>query len=240
MNIMYNLSFDFSIEKLVHAIAYFSNSGVRDLTKLKVAKLLYFADKQHLLEYGQPIFGDVYFCMDYGPVPSLSLNEMTTAISGSEVTLPDANDADLFSRVLTVKKLFHRYPRFEARENAYDSGVFSQSELNALRYTVNMYGYKSAEELVDITHLEPTWTIPNEGRPRGSRALITYDLFFHGAPEKSRRFLGKLVADQYGVAIPLAGDADYRAFVNELASYEFTPDEVCEPDVRRPARYSRT
>jgi len=236
---MFNLTFEFSIEKLVHSIAYFSKSGIRDLTKLKSAKLLYFADKQHLLEYGKPILGDVYWCMDYGPVPSFALNEMSAAISGSEVSLEDTSDADLFSRVLSVKRLFVRYPRFEMKGDAFNPRVFSQTELEVLRNTAKVYGPKTAEELVGITHDEPTWTIANQGRPPGSRALISYELFFQGASEKSRRFLGKLVADQYGVAIPLAGDADYVTFANELAAHDFTPEEVCESDLNRSPRYNR-
>jgi uncharacterized phage-associated protein len=237
---MYNLTFEFNIEKLVQAIAYFSKSGIRDLTKLKAAKLFYFADKEHLLEHGQPILGDVYFCMDFGPVPSMSLNEMSGAINGSEVPLTDASDASLFSRVLNVKKLFYRYPRFEARDDAYNPSVFSETELGALRSTVNLYGFKSAQELVTLTHNEPTWAISNEGRQRGSRALITYDLFFNGASERSQRFLAKLVAEQFGTAIPLAGDADYLGFANELASFNFAPEEIPESDARRTERYSKT
>jgi hypothetical protein len=177
--------------------------------------------------------------MDYGPVPSFALNEMSAAISGSEVSLDDTSDADLFSRVLSVKRLFVRYPRFEMKGDSFNPTVFSQTELEVLRHTANVYGAKTAEELVEITHGEPTWTIANQGRPRGSRALISYELFFQGASEKSRRFLGKLVADQYGVAIPLTGDADYVTFANELAAYDFTPEEVCESDVNRSPRYNR-
>jgi uncharacterized phage-associated protein len=239
MIFMYNLTFEFSIEKLVHAIAYFSKSGIRDLTKLKIAKLLYFADKQHLLEHGRPIIGDVYWCMDNGPVPSFALNEMSAAISGPEVPLPEGSDANLFARVLTVRKMFVKYPRFEVKHDAYNPSVFSETELQALRYAADMYGRKSAMELVELTHREPTWTIPNQGRPRGTRALITYDLFFQGAPEKSQRILGKLVAEQFGVAIPLAGDATYVAFAKELASYDFTPEEIPESDVRPPSGHSR-
>ncbi len=236
---MYNLTFEFNLGKLVQAIAYFSESGLPGLTKLKIAKLLYFADKEHLLEHGKPIIGDVYWCMDYGPVPSFAMNEMSVAINGSEISVSDESDVSVFSRVLNVKKLFHSHPRFEVKEGAYDPSVFSASEQSALRYTKNVYGYKTARELVELTHKEPTWVISNNGRESGSRALITYDLFFLGASEKSRRFLGQLVAEQYGVAIPLAGDADYAAFSNDLAFYAFTPEEVCESDVKRPSRYSR-
>jgi uncharacterized phage-associated protein len=237
---MYNLTFDFDVQKLVQSIAFFSHSRVPELTKLKIAKLLYFADKEHLLHHGAPIIGDVYFCMDYGPVPSLSLNEMSAAATEPEVRVPETGDADLFSKVLNVRKLFYKYPRFAVREGAYNPAVFAESELSALRYTVNMYGHKSAKELVDITHREPTWRIPNQGRPKGSRALITYDLFFEGASEQSRRFLGKLVADQYGVTIPLAGDADYRAFGHALSSTDFISDEFPESDtLESSARVSR-
>ena len=44
------------------------------------SKLLYFADKSHLLGHGAPILGDVYWCMDYGPVPSFALNEMSAPL----------------------------------------------------------------------------------------------------------------------------------------------------------------
>lgn len=236
---MYSLTFEFSLEKLVQAIAFFSKVGVPDLTKLKIAKLLYFADKEHLLEYGRPIIGDVYWCMDWGPVPSFALNEMNEAIDRQEVPLGTNSDAKLFSRVLNVKKLFYVHPRFEARNEAYDPSVFSESELTSLGHVANVYGNKSAKELVNITHQEPTWTIPNQGRPAGSRAPISYDLFFVGAPEKSQRFLARLVAEQFGVAIPLKGDADYAAFADELASYDFTSDEVTQPESARTQRYNR-
>jgi len=237
---MYNLTFEFSIEKLVHSIAYFSQAGIHDLTKLKVAKLLYFADKQHLLEYGTPIIGDVYWCMDWGPVPSFALNEMNEAIGRQEVSLPEGSDAKLFVQILNVKKPFFCFhPRFEVKDQAYNSSVFSQSELQALGYTASVYGAKTARELVDLTHGEPTWIVANQVRTKGSRSLITYDLFFQGAPEKSQRLLAKLVAEQYGAAIPLAGDTGYAAFASELASYEFKPDEIDDSDVRSRSRYSR-
>jgi len=236
---MYNLTFEFSLEKLVQSIAYFSEAGIRDLTKLKITKLLYFADKHHLLEHGRPIIGDVYWCMDWGPVPSFALNEMNEAIGRPEIPLADDSDANLFSRVLHVKKLFYVFPRFDAREGAYDSSVFSESELSALRYATNTYGSNTARELVEMSHKEPTWVLANEGRPKGSRAPITYDLFFKGASQKSQRILGKLVAEQCGVAIPLQGDAEYAAFAAELSRTALAPEEIAPDDIRSRSRYSR-
>jgi len=237
---MYNLTFEFSLEKLVRSIAFFSREGVPDLTKLKVVKLLYFADKHHLLLHGKPIIGDAYFCMEWGPVPSYSLNEINAALSDPEVPLLENSDVSLFSKLLNIKKHFYQnHPRFEAKEEEYSTSVFAQSELDSLAHTARVYGHKTAKELVDLTHQEPTWVIPNQGRKQGSNTPITYDLFFEGAPEKSRRILGKLVAEQFGAVIPLAGDAEYAAFANELADYGFQPDDISESDVRSKSKYSR-
>ena len=68
------ISFEFTLSKLIAAIAYFADQKLPLLDKLKTAKLLYFADKEHLLKHGRPILGDVYFCMEHGPVPSYSKN----------------------------------------------------------------------------------------------------------------------------------------------------------------------
>lgn len=133
VSVLETMSLKFNPEKLVHALAFFSRAGVRCLTKLKAAKLLYFADKEHLLRYGRPILGDVYYCLPYGPVPSVALNEMGDAIEKTEV---EDSDANLFRQYLEVKKGFwNRYPIFKAIL-PYDPDVFSQSELEVLGHTV--------------------------------------------------------------------------------------------------------
>ena len=67
------LSFDFDAEKFVHTACYLV-ARCPDVTKMKLFKLLYFADKRHLLTCGRPIIGDRYLKMDYGPVPSRAYN----------------------------------------------------------------------------------------------------------------------------------------------------------------------
>jgi uncharacterized phage-associated protein len=179
------MTLNFKPEKLVHALALFSGAGVPDLTKLKAAKLLYFADKEHLLQYGRPILGDVYYCLPYGPVPSVALNEMGDAIEKAEV--PDA-DRTLFREYLEVKTFWTPYPVFKARQE-YDPDVFSESELEVLASVVQKYGNLTAHQLVTLTHDEPTWKIPNQLRSPEGRAYIPYELFFVGAPENTRPML---------------------------------------------------
>jgi len=232
---MGDIKFEFNLDKLIHAIAFFSRKGIDDLTKLKVAKMLYFADKKHLLEFGRPIIGDVYFCMEFGPVPSFALNEMNEAINRSEVVCSDCSDYSRMSDVLKVKKPFwSRYHHFEAKQDFDPQVVFDTSELSVLDFVAQEYGRKSAKQLVDLTHGEPTWRIANEGRSPNSRSPIPYELFFEGAPKESRKHLARLKEEFCGEAIDMPGDPDYRAFAGEMASYDFEPSlELDKEQVRR-------
>lgn len=217
---MTDFVFPFSLPKLVHSIAYFSTIGVQDLTKLKIAKLVYFADKAHLLEFGSPIIGDVYFCMDFGPVPSFALNEMNEAICCSD----SGADGALMHEVLKVRKpLWSKHPHFEAR-NSFSSSVFEGSELQVLKKTAERYGKYSAATLIDMTHEEPTWKIPNCDREKGSRAPIPYELFFEGCDELARKHLAQLMNRFRGEIISLPGDAGYHEFARELIEQNLTDD----------------
>ncbi len=228
---MGDITFSFSLDKLIHAIALFCGRRIDDLTKLKVAKLLYFADKKHLLEHGTPILGDVYWCMDFGPVPSFAMNEMSEAINRSEASRDEGSDFSIMSKMLRVKKLWVSYPRFEAKAD-YDPGVFAPSEIDALICIANQYGGRTARQLVDFTHEDPTWIVANKNRSPGGRSQIAYELFFEGAPESARRHLARLKADFSGEAIPLVGDKEYSQFAASLRSHEFDSGFDLDSDQR--------
>lgn len=195
---MSELKFTFSLDKLIHALALFSTYGVRDLTKLKAAKLLYFADKDHLLKFGRPIIGDVYYCLPYGPVPSVALNEMNDAINTE--SLDDGDDilADsiCFASVLKVHKpIFSSHPVFKAK-NGFDKEVFSKSEIASLESVVREFGNRKALDLVALTHKETAWMEPNKVRKPNGRARIPYELFFHGAGAEAQEMLAFVKEEQ--------------------------------------------
>lgn len=177
---MSTLSFDFDVEKLVQALTYFASGNVHDLTRMKAAKLLYFLDKYHLLRYGRPVIGDVYYCLDHGPIPSASLNVLSDVIEDSDAEEGESSQTvEFVNRFLEVKR-DGAYPHFTARR-AFDPECFSASEIEALKATMARYGRCSAAELRRLSHQEPTWCIPNDGRTPGRRAPIPYELFFAGA-----------------------------------------------------------
>ncbi|HUP46023.1 MAG TPA: Panacea domain-containing protein [Thermoanaerobaculia bacterium] len=175
------ITFRFDIEKLVHALAYFAFHGVKDLDKMKAAKLLFHADKYHLLKYGRPVLGDQYACMEYGPVPSTSLNVMNDVMARDAKFPPVAKE--LFDAFLEVdKSFFQKYPVFKARRQP-DLDVFSDSDIEALDVALRECGAKSAWQLSQESHDEPAWKLANERRPVGSSVVMDYRSFFEGHPE---------------------------------------------------------
>jgi uncharacterized phage-associated protein len=178
---MPHIRFRFAPEKLVQALAFFAERGVRDLDKMKAAKLLFHADKYHLLKYGRPVIGDQYACMEYGPVPSASLNVMNDVVA-QDPHFPPV-EKDLFDEYLTVERsMFRKYPVFRARKEP-DLDVFSDSDIEALDYAQKTYGARSAWELSEGSHEEPSWKLANEQREPGSSVIMDYRLFFEGHPE---------------------------------------------------------
>ena len=178
---MAQIRFRFAPEKLVQALVFFAQQGVRDLDKMKAAKLLFHADKYHLLQYGRPVIGDQYACMEYGPVPSASLNVMNDVVAHDKHFKPLAKD--LFDEYLTVEKsMFRKYPVFRARKDP-DLDVFSESDVEALEYAQKNYGSTPAWKLSEQSHDEPSWKLANEQRAPGSSVIMDYRLFFEGHPE---------------------------------------------------------
>jgi uncharacterized phage-associated protein len=202
---MPDIRFRFDAEKLVQALAYFAERGIDDLDKMKAAKLLFYADKYHLLRYGRPVIGDTYACMEYGPVPSTSLNVMNDVLA-SDPHFPPI-EKKLFDRYLAVERpKSSPYPVFRARHSA-DRDVFSESDLEALEHAVASFGQLTAWELSELSHGEPAWRIANQSRPSGSSVSIDYRLFFENEPQFS------------GMLSLIEAQQDDRDFADELARH---------------------
>lgn len=138
------LSFDFDAEKFVHTASYLVQH-CPDVTKMKLFKLLYFADKTHLLTYGRPIIGDRYIKMDHGPVPSRAYN----LIKHDDLAKPE--DQELFDDYLLVKG---NNIEIIAAPNL---GHLSETDLEILNGVVRDYGQLTAGQLSKISHREIAW-----------------------------------------------------------------------------------
>lgn len=141
---MTNIRFRFDREKLVAVLTLFA-SRMKDVDVLKASKLLYYADKRHLLRYGRPITGDDYFGMDHGPVPEKAYDIIKSALNS--VMPPD------LAQYLDVDAST-KYPRFVAKAEP-DMDVLSETDVEVLEEVVCEYGKFSSWQLRDLTHQEP-------------------------------------------------------------------------------------
>jgi uncharacterized phage-associated protein len=71
-----NVDFNFQKDKAIASMLYICQSLGGSWDKYSLLKILYFAEKEHLANYGRPITGDNFTAMEYGPVPSISYNEV--------------------------------------------------------------------------------------------------------------------------------------------------------------------
>jgi uncharacterized phage-associated protein len=156
------ISFTFKPEKLVNAITFFVKN-CSNVGRTKACKLLYFADKEHLLRYGRTITGDRYYRLQHGPIPTNGLNMLrgkstaaNAALLGQWLSLEDDN--------IKLK----RRP---------DLTVFSKSDLRVLEEICTKYGKYSAGYLSRLSHREAPWT------KTAQNEAIDFELFFEGRPE---------------------------------------------------------
>jgi uncharacterized phage-associated protein len=168
------LKFNANGEKVVNMIAYFAGRCA-DATKMKISKLMYFADKVHLNRFGRPISGDTYIRMKFGPVPSMGLNLMRH-------TAYYENVSELFDELIEVKGNEVR-PLEE-----FNGKIFSRSDISVMNDVIEEFGNVHALRLSDLSHDESAWKKAEMNRK------IDFELLFDETPE-GQQMLGLLLED---------------------------------------------
>lgn len=191
---MKQLRFQFDLSKLANVIAFFAQD-IPDLDKLRIAKLLYYADKLHLQRYARPIIGDVYYRLRVGPVPSKALDFVECALGEDHPEkTPGAREIWIFVDV----KRDGEYPHFVAkREPDWDS--FSASELEVLEEVKERYGFLDVGKLLDEIHDEAASTQVKSGE-------IDYRLLLEDMPKEKRDNLLRVLEHDQAEALPTSLD----------------------------------
>lgn len=113
--------YKFSTEKGFAAIHWMTQQG-RPLDIHAALKACYFADRSHVNQHFQPIFGATYKAMKYGPVPL----EIYEIMKGEGLWLWEVNAEETPWRL----EGYHLRP---ASNDAPDMSVFSESEIEHLQ-----------------------------------------------------------------------------------------------------------
>ncbi|MBU2521838.1 MAG: SocA family protein [Proteobacteria bacterium] len=185
-----HLSFDH--KKATQALNYFARKNGGNIDKLRVIKLIFFADRYHLRKYGQPITKGEYFAMEHGPVNSgtKDIADMTDFLSKQE-----SEYASQFIRAVTDGH------KVESCADV-DTSIFSESDLEALEFAWNEFGKFSAFKLRDISHNYPEWKKHEEPILKGysSRMRMDYEDFFEDVDNNSVNQCHELTEEDRDVA----------------------------------------
>lgn len=151
--------FSFDVRRFVNSAAYLVEK-CPEVTKMKLSKLLYFADKIHLLTYGKPILGDRYIKMEYGPVPSCGYNLMK-----NDDRSP-VEDQALFDHHLRVdgNDIILKAPA--------NLRALSETNKEVLDEVARKFGHLTPAQLSRLSHHDPAWANAD------MNAEMDYRLFF--------------------------------------------------------------
>lgn len=135
--------------------------------KLKIVKLLFLADKHHLLKYGRTITGDEYYAMKHGPAGSLAMDIL------------NCNEFILDSKEREYVREFFSHDGNTFKANEHDRikyNYLSETDIESLDYIITNFGNKGTFQLRDYTHKYPEWKQHEETLESGR----TKRIYLHG------------------------------------------------------------
>ena len=166
------ISFDYNLHKSIAAMAYILERLGRT-EKVKLMKLLYLADREHFIKTGVPITGDRLFAMQWGPVPSCTLDAVGGALRPREVF-----------------KTIHTDDNWVMLRDKPDMSSLSPEELETLDEVVKEHGHKKRWTLVRETHRLPEY---RECYVRGTSTPIPYETIARVSGSEARYRHGRAV-----------------------------------------------
>ena len=170
--------FTFEFQKAKAALLYLTEKQVPHLTKGKICKLMFLADKHHVVRHGRPIIGARYCALEHGPVPS-QLLDLLSEIESGKTTSPEAKE---LSSALSLDRRY-TYPHVGGIEKP-DLAQLSESDVEALDEVVREYGRRTFTELRGLTHEMPAYKLAWESKTVGSSvATMRYEAFFEEEEE---------------------------------------------------------
>lgn len=188
--ILMSIEFRFHPEKTVEAAALLLKYHGEPIKYLGLLKMLYIADRVALAQMEQPITGDHYVSMDYGPV----LSGVYDLIKGQ----PVGDALPLWSKFIS------------SREENYISllgdpgdGELCEEEEEILRQVYETFGQLDPFEVAEWTHDLPEWK-----DPEGSAIPIVV--------EEILKNLGKSDAE----IVRIQEDTMREAYLDEILNHE--------------------
>ena len=166
------IRFKFHPEKAVEAAAMFLKLHGKPMAYLGLLKLLYMSDRIALEKLEQPITGDRYVSMNYGPV----LSRIYDLIKGRDV----GDARDIWSKYISSRDKNYQTTLDYKVSLLNDPGddELCEDEMEIIQQVYAKYGQIDPFDLAETTHLFPEWE-----NPKGSAIPISV--------EQVLKFIGK-------------------------------------------------
>lgn len=132
----------FDQRKALHALLFVVTHLSKPANVYNVLKCVYYADRKHLQEYGRQIYGETFYALEHGPVPSAAY-EIVKYASGRakwDLRFPEAIE------LLEVNDIY-----LSAR-GAVDTDLLSRSDMACLLDAARKYGRMSFGRLKKLSH----------------------------------------------------------------------------------------
>ena len=133
----YTLLTENQIDKLGNTLIYLLDH-CKDLSKTKLLKLIYILDEVSIKKSGIPFFNLDYKIWQYGPVSE----ELFIELSDQPSLLKNFIKQNTKGEIESYK--------------SFDDGEFSDNDMELLDYVIDLFASKTATELVNYTHRQPT------------------------------------------------------------------------------------
>lgn len=146
---MARVQFKINYEKCIQGMQFLA-SKKPGITQYYVGKVFFFADREHLLDWGRPISGDRYVAMEHGPVPSGIYNLVKNNSGMPDELLDLMRDRILFESEHNKIYLF-------ANDEKLDFSALSGSDMEYLADSLTTYGNMSFGKLREISHRDAAY-----------------------------------------------------------------------------------
>lgn len=153
---------NFNARMAAQVVAFFAcKEKSNKISKLKVIKLIYIADRESIKTQGEPILSDERFALDHGPINSATLSLIDENGSARHLTTFKQFISRIDSRTSVAKREFSRD----------DLDELSDLDIEILETVWAEHGKRSASALRAWTHIKTNIPEYNEP-PEGSRTKI--------------------------------------------------------------------
>jgi uncharacterized phage-associated protein len=142
------VEFTFNFPRSLAVLTYIASKNITDLSIYRLLKIVFLADRQHLLRYGRTITGDQYCALPDGPVPSRLYDLLKKQVV--EGKKPFSSEGRLLVANLKITKPA-KYDLFAAKR-APDMDELSRTEVAAIDDAIMKFRSASFNDIKRITH----------------------------------------------------------------------------------------